>query len=424
MLEEGHAVRLLRRGEELRVGKFIGKGGEGAVFEVLMDGQRHALKWYFAETAFPQRMDSLAELLDRGCPHERFLWPIDIVTSPDSGEFGYVMPFRPDGYVGSADLVKGDVSTGLSQIAQMGFELTDSFLRIHGAGLCYRDINFGNVFLQPDDGSVLICDNDNVGIDGMAGSVLGVPWFMAPEVLLQQTLPNARTDRHSLAVMLFYLMMAGHPLDGRRADQYVPFDDDARVDLFGRRPVFVFHPTDRSNALDLSLQEVTQTLWDLHPKFLQDRFVDAFTIGLSDPDARVGESTWRKTMVRLAANVCYCGTCGSEVFADGPTTCWNCQNAVQRPPKLVVGQLDVMMNHDTVVRSYQIDQNYDRADPVAEVSQNPARPEQWGLRNLTQVPWHVEHPTGGSREVQPGRSIAIDRGVTIDFGRVVAKIEA
>src|SRR5262249_35368794 len=118
------------------------------------------------------------------------------------------------------------------------------------------------------------------------------------------------------------------------------------------------------------------------------------------------------------------GAGGWQVFANGPGTCWNCQTPVKKPPRLIVGQLEIMLNADTEVRSYQIDLDYDRDQPVATVSQNPNNPNQWGLRNRTEMAWHAEHPTGGSRTVQPGRSIALDRGLTIEIAGTVTKIEA
>lgn len=423
MLESGQSVRLSRQAIETTVGRLLGEGGEGAVFEVEVAGTAHALKWYHANRAYPARRVELADLIERGRPHPRFLWPIDVATSADDPAFGYVMPLRPDGYVGSADLVSGRAEASLMSTARIGFELADSFLHIHSRGLCYRDINFGNVFLHPDTGAVMVCDNDNVGIDGLAGSVLGVPYFMAPEVLREEVLPNRRTDLHSLAVLLFYVMMAGHPLEGRRADEYQCWDDQTRIALFGHRPLFVFDPVDRSNALDPAFQAATIALWDLYPDFVKQRFVQAFTVGLTDPDARVLESVWRKTMVRLMSNVCYCGSCGAQNFADGQPRCWACQDTVTHPPKLLVGDLVVMLNHDTVLRTYQVDLDYNRDDPFAEMVQNPQQPGVWGLRNLSSITWHVDHPSGGKRHIAPGRTIALGAGMTIEFGSVIAKVE-
>ena len=53
--------------------------------------------------------------------------------------------------------------------------------------------SFGNAFFDPDNGDVLIADNDNVSVDG-AGvlGVLGTPRFMAPEVVRGEAVPLFR----------------------------------------------------------------------------------------------------------------------------------------------------------------------------------------------------------------------------------------
>ena len=63
-----------------------------------------------------------------------------------------------------------------------------------------------------------IVDCDNIGLDEGHIAVLGTPRFMAPEIVHGESMPCAATDLYSLAVMLFFLLMHGHPLDGRRVE--------------------------------------------------------------------------------------------------------------------------------------------------------------------------------------------------------------
>ena len=98
----------------------------------------------------------------------------------------------------------------------MGVHLADKFLQLHAKGLCYRDISQNNVFFDPANGDILICDNDNVAVDGNVTGVLGTARFMAPEVALGKTLPTTQTDLYSLAVLLFYILFNHHPFDGAK----------------------------------------------------------------------------------------------------------------------------------------------------------------------------------------------------------------
>ena len=86
-------------------------------------------------------------------------------------------------------------------------ELASAFHELHAKGLAYCDISWGNVFLDPKSGEVLVCDNDNVDVDGAAtATVLGTPRFMAPEIVRGEVGPSVRTDRFSLAVLLFQML--------------------------------------------------------------------------------------------------------------------------------------------------------------------------------------------------------------------------
>ena len=72
-------------------------------------------------------------------------------------------------------------------------------IEIYIAGAKYQDISFGNLFFNPDNGDVLICDNDNVSYgNSKPGGVLGTPGFMAPEIVKRwkRDHQGIRTDIH------------------------------------------------------------------------------------------------------------------------------------------------------------------------------------------------------------------------------------
>ena len=125
----------------------------------------------------------------------------------------------------------------------MALELADSFLRLHSLGFCYSDISFGNIFFDPVTGEISICDNDNVAVDGEGISdVLGTPRFMAPEIVREEAKPNINTDLYSLAVILFYMFMVHHPLEGKREREIACLDLPAMKKLYGTEALFHFRP--------------------------------------------------------------------------------------------------------------------------------------------------------------------------------------
>jgi hypothetical protein len=421
-------------GAPATVEKPLGSGGQGEVYQVNWQGKSFALKWYYPHTATPGQLHNLRELVKKGSPDARFLWPLDIVPPTlDVGGYGYLMRLRGREYKGIIDLMARRSEPTFQVLATAGLQLAECYLRLHARGLCYCDISFGNVFWNDQTGDVLICDNDNVIENGQKPEVAGTIGFMAPEVTTSSAWPSIETDKHSLAVLLFYMFMLHHPLRGLKEEMIRALDQPARVKIYGKEPVFIFHPTDASNRPDPQYHKVVLNFWPIYPRFLKELFTKAFTTGLTDPQGRVTENEWRTAMVRLRDGILYCADCGTENFYDqeamkdaggAPPTCWNCKKATRLPFRMRIGRAVVMLNHDTRLYPHHVDPNraYDFAHPVAEVSRNPRNPSQWGLKNLSTGKWTLTTPDGAVTDVEPGRSAPLASGGRINFGAIEAEM--
>lgn len=417
-LKVGSEVELPQTGRRAIVRRFIGEGSQGAVYEaqVVETGRSHALKWYVRGLGGGQQRAAIEELIERGAPDARFLWPTELAVLTGDPCFGYLMPLRQDAYVGLADLLTGKVDVPFSRICTLGMELADSFLSLHNEGLCYRDISFGNVFFDPSTGAPLICDTDNVGVDGASTSaVLGTRRFMAPEIVRREAHPSTDTDLFSLAVLLFYLLMVGHPLVGRRELEFDLWDEHAESVLFGRDPKFVFDPDDDVNAPLPELHGSVESNWRLYPESIRRLFTQAFTTGLSDPrHGRVRESVWRSALAQLRDVIVRCPACSKESFwtedreaGTGPATCWSCHRSLGDPVRLVIDRRNVVLNADTVVHQHHLALDYNFDAVVARVAVHPGDARRWGLRNETDQVWQVELPGGEGMTAEPGRAVGL-----------------
>ncbi|PIU92828.1 MAG: serine/threonine protein kinase [Armatimonadetes bacterium CG_4_10_14_3_um_filter_66_18] len=420
-------------GRQCSVERLLGGGGQGEVHQAQVDGQPFALKWYFPQQATPEQRGLLEDLVWRGAPTPKFLWPLELVADPQQRTFGYLMPLREPRFKGIVDMMKRRAEPSFRALCTAGYELADSYLQLHAKGLCYRDISFGNVFLDPDTGEVRICDNDNVAVTGTAaGGVLGTPRFMAPEIVRGEAQPSTETDLFSLAVLLFYVFALHHPLEGRRESEIHCFDLPAMNRLYGSDPLFIFDPDDDSNRPVLGYHDNAIIYWGVYPQFLRDLFTCAFTKGLRDPqNGRVRESEWRKAFVQLRDTLVYCGGCGAENFHDAerlranqPQVCWSCNAALQLPARLRLGQSVVMLNHDTQLFPHHLGKLYDFSAPVAEMSPHPQNANVWGLKNLSADNWTVTRPDGAVTDVPPGRSVGLAAGLKVNLGGVEGEIRA
>ena len=436
ILNPGQIVRAEPSGAACTVGQFLGAGGQGEVYRAELSGKSVALKWFFSHIATRDLQSSIETLTKSGPPNDKFLWPIEMTFAPGVAGFGYVMPLRDSRFKSIVDLMKRRIEPTFRALATAGLELSHSYLQLHSKGLCYRDISFGNVSFDPDSGDILIGDNDNVAVDEQArSSVLGTPRFMAPEVVRGEAMPSTQTDLFSLSVLLFYMLMVHHPLEGKKELAIKCLDLPAMTKLYGTEPVFIFDPKDNSNEPVPGYHDNALAFWPIYPQFVRDLFTHAFTDGIRDPqNGRVRESEWRAAMARLRDSIIYCSSCGMENFYDADAlkqtgragSCWSCKSDIQLPPRIRIGKNVVMLNYDTKLFPHHIDEQrlYDFAQPVAEVVRHPANQSIWGLKNLSQDKWVATSAEGKVNDIDPGRSLTIAVGTVINFGKEEGEIRS
>jgi DNA-binding helix-hairpin-helix protein with protein kinase domain len=423
LLKIGQTVTSVPAGIPCTVDQYLGGGGQGEVYRATMAGGPIAIKWYFPHTATPEQRQAIDELVKSRAPDPRFLWPLDLLVSRGSPTFGYSMPLRAPGLKTIIDVMKRRADPTFRTLATAGFQLADCYLALHSRGLCYRDISFGNVFFDPGTGDVLICDNDNVAVDGRSsGGVLGTPRFMAPEVVRCERRPSTQTDLFSLSVLLFYMLVGHHPLEGAKEAAIHCLDLPAMNKLYGSEPLFIFDPVDKSNRPVDGYHQNALAAWPILPSFLQDIFTRAFTEGVRDPERRVRESEWKGATIRLRDSVFHCAACSAENFFDdaastNPRTrnCWHCKRPLQSPVRIRLGKQVVMLNRDTKLYPHHVRpaSMYDFSTPIAEVTRHPTDPNVWGLKNLSQLAWTCTTAAGVSQEVAPGRSLTVTRGTRV-----------
>ncbi len=408
------------------VGCYLGGGSQGDVYEANLGGASVAVKWYVPSWAGEEQHRALQSLLRRRAPGPAFLWPVDTVTAPGVSGFGYVMPLRESRYRSMVDLIRHRTDATFRTLATAGMWLAHNFLLLHAEGLCYRDISFGNMFFDPATGEVLICDTDNVGVDGTATPLLGTPRFMAPEIVRGDALPSSAADLHALAVLLFYLFMSRHPLEAMGCLPPRSADLGAMRSVYGVQPLFVFDRPPTPTLADRQARE----LWLMYPEFIRRLFERTFRVGLSDPMQRVREGEWRDALAALRDLVVYCRRCAAQNFAHPDPdldfvglSCWRCEEPVQLPLYLQLETEAVMLNYDSQLYPHHVDSSrrWDFSRACAAVVQHP-RKRRWGLRNDGVRQWTAVRADGTPVTVDPGRTLRLAVGMRIDFGSVVAAV--
>ena len=437
-LEAGERVVLSRSGWTCIVGRCLGETGLGRAYEVVVPGQPPtilALLWYRADLTTDAERDALAALVAVGAPIARFSWPVDIAVSQHRPGFGYVTTLSTPGLVTMLDLRRRAVEVSWRVLARAGVELAGAFAGLHAHGLCYQSFDFADVLVNPSDGSIELLGWEQVTVVGAGTPPLhGTVGWMAPELSRGERAPDVATDRHTLALFLFWLFVRHNPFAGAAEKRFDVLDEEAAHYLWVEHPVFIFDPEDGSNAPVPGEHANALTLWPLLPGFLRRLFTRAFTSGITDPDnGRVSENDWREALAWLRDLVFACPACGVErvldpEHPDADGACPSCR-AVNRPPlRLEIhgpGTNDVILVEPGVVLSehHLHGRRFSYEQHLAMVVAHPADPRRLGLANRTEVAW--QRKSGGTiRTVKPGQTVALSPGVTIYFGTVTANVVA
>jgi eukaryotic-like serine/threonine-protein kinase len=421
----------------LTIEEKLGEGGQGEVYRVTDGKNVYALKWYNLEQSTEEQKAAIRYLVNQGAPHEggqRFIWPLDLIILNHTQQFGYLMPLIDTQRFADLGEVQAHLkpAPSLSTLCEISYQIANSYRALHLSGYCYRDIAAGNIMFDTQTGEVLICDNDNVGINRQSPSqVWGTMEYMAPEVVRGEAVPSTDTDLYSLAVLLFNLWVWHHPLHGEMEYQIKCWDVPAKHRIYGETPIFIFDPTDKRNQLPLDSEyHIARQRWDYCPPGLQSLFIRAFTEGTHNPLKRITEGEWQTFFLQLKDGALSCPNCQAEnlwELGQSLLHCWHCEKAIPIPPKLKLthqnNQQTILLTLKTQLRQRHLQPTTDTPNTlIGQVVQNPNNPDIWGLRNLTDMAWTATFPDGTFKTIEPQRAVPLKLGLKLTLGDGEAEI--
>lgn len=346
-----------RSGKEYYVGPKFNKGGVGKIFKAkpVTGSEKLVFKEYSINSNNKSILENLKENIlhliddpvqdDDGSVLKSVVLPLDFVDLPASGSFGYIMKkVDLDNYLTLRKLWNSNKYPDAKILCQICKNIVHFFNRLHiGKGLCYKDLNEGNIFFNPKTGDVKIIDNDNIGVP-QNFTIKGTTGYMAPEVLMGAK-PDRKSDLFSMAVFLYRLLVGGYPLEGKQTLEYLKkhedqFDEDFATNkmLYGEKALFVFDPKNHANSIR-SLKEKPypyQTMaYDNLPAEIKDCFVNTFSTNLSKERSamRTDDKKWYKVFDKLEQGLQKCPKCHKWVFG-GSHICPCCGTIINLVPKV------------------------------------------------------------------------------------------
>jgi DNA-binding helix-hairpin-helix protein with protein kinase domain len=210
----------------LSLGKVLGKGGEGTVYEVV--GRSDQVAKVYHHPASGERAAKIEAMVR--LKNDRLLslaaWPLDLLRTPQGQPMGLVMP-KVDGHKDIHTLYsprsrKVEFPTADWRfLIRVAVNTARAFATIHEIGCIIGDVNHGGIRVS-DKATVKLIDCDSFQVSAGGRKYLcevGVPTFTPPELQgkpFRGVVRSSNHDNFGLAVMVFHLLFMGrHPFAGR-----------------------------------------------------------------------------------------------------------------------------------------------------------------------------------------------------------------
>jgi len=295
-------------GRPIALGRELGRGGEGAVFELARDGGFVAKIYH--ESVEARRVRKFTAMARLATPNllKIAAWPIGTLHSSPGGTLvGLVMP-RVVGHREIHELYSPAQrklhfpKANWAYLVHVAMNCASAFEVVHAAGHVVGDVNQSGVMVG-ERATIQLIDCDSFQIRGeheLFPCVVGVPQYTPPELQGQNFRDVIRTPDHDcfgLALLIFHLLFMGrHPFAGRFAGQ-----GDMPIEKAISEGRFAF--SRRASQLQMAPPPNTLPLEAL-PGDVANLFESAFAFPRRTP--RPSAARWREAMTALKAKLRTC----------------------------------------------------------------------------------------------------------------------
>ncbi len=318
--------------------------GQGDIYKVYSNQDIYALKLF--HTGDQKRLrKQMSALQRRGQASSAFVHPLYVVNV--EGHIGYIMEFINDGpkgqYMDASVLFNGIERTSNGNTFHVELPFNKKLLVLYNiaeavkvlfeADIALMDLKFENIKINKNDYSIKILDTDTaVGRESKA-IVSGTIGFMPPLTMRGEEVPNIYNDTYALAVMIYMTLIGGHPLRGRRYEEFCTGNIDTYT--FATNPIYTFNRKDDSNRPLESERRIIQRMKN-YPDYFKDAMHQTFVEGLFEGKNRVTPREWQDILLKLYEDHFICPECGEEhFFTSSAKNCYVCGAEIHPPIKLV-----------------------------------------------------------------------------------------
>lgn len=377
MLNEGDKIKI--NGHEYTLGKRIGGGKEGSVFELaekedvvvkiindssMTEGQRKELFEHLVWLANLRKDPSKREL-KRICALPRVILDDHLgyamkkatthaplskyITMPEDEEFGV---WYREKYT-------------LKKRYQIIINLFQALYTIHHHGLIFTDLSPNNILIHEDENQIVFIDTDNIRkrTDSYL-SVLGTPGYMAPEIYRKpdeslaqkykidpKLLSNSGritvdSDIFSAAVIAFQLLTLWHPFIGDEIEAGTPEDEQLALEI---QTDYIFKP----GTTNTSTYALVPYFEELTTPQIRKLFERTFVEGKELPSLRPTDEDFLEAFQNALDMIVECPSCGhSRIYHPSiANQCIGCGKNFEKQMMLVLYHVYTGMNLAEMINS-------------------------------------------------------------------------
>lgn len=213
-------------GQPIALGRKLGEGGEGAVFDI--PSKENVVAKVYHSPVDAKKASKLGAMARGATPAllKIAAWPFDVLAAPDGRVHGFLMPKVANAREAHSVYSPKQRRNHLPHadwkfLIWVARNAAAAVSTVHAAGHIIGDINQKG-FLVDERAQVQLIDCDSFQI--LAGTerhycLVGVPEFTAPELIgkpFERTLRTENHDGFGLSVLIFHLLFMGrHPFAGR-----------------------------------------------------------------------------------------------------------------------------------------------------------------------------------------------------------------
>lgn len=310
---------------EYKILNTLSVGGKGCVYLVEdIHQDRYALKVFYHHEYEKEALSQLIlknnkDLIKKN--QYEFVLPVEIfkINVNDKVHTAFITKYIDDG-----KNIEGFIKTFtkdkdfnyleyIKKSLTVMYNIACAFSYLHEKGYCYTNIDQSTIRINTNNLKVYIIKADDITLQtNDCTDKLGSVRYLAPERIEDKLSPSCRTDRYSLSVIFFELLLLGlHPYIGSKTyNDYVestinfgPFTSTTReyktvsnfILNYGNNAPFIFSENVKAEVFD----EDFIKYYNLIPKEIRDIFEEEFTLNVRHPKLRTHITTWRNTLERI-----------------------------------------------------------------------------------------------------------------------------